>query len=279
MAKNKVSAPKSAGKQGGSAGTTANVIKQVNDSLSSTKGKLDTKESKFITNMIAQAAKTGKGISIAELDVIKREAVKQANLKDKAGVAAFKTQNIGKYIEDYKLKLSPAKETSGTVVSSFGGSNISSTDIITVTGDSSSNKIPNKDNVVSLDRGTNDVSEITFLVFEKLGAIELTKFTRHDTVDGINPYYNIISNLSAIKKEYDPSNLVSSQKSNDSLFNAFSIKLENKIPGDEYLEDRGLDSYVYIDENGSIIIELINITPDELVEIEIDTNGTIVEVR
>jgi hypothetical protein len=279
MAKNKVSAPKNAGKQGGSAGSVTTVKDIVNEALSSTKGKLDTKESKFITNMIAQAAKTGKGISIAELEVIKREAVKQASLKDKAGVAAFKTQNIGKYIEDYKLKLSPAKETSGTVDPGFNIGNVSSTNITTVTGDSSSNKIPNKDNVVSLDRGTNDVSEITFLVFEKLGAVELTKFTRHDTVDGINPFYNIISNLSAIKKEYDASNLISFQKSNDSLYNAFSIKLENKIPGDEYLEDRGLNSYIYIDDNGALIIELINLTSDELIEVEIDTNGTIIEVR
>jgi hypothetical protein len=268
----------SGGKQKGSGGTTDQVTKAVNDAVGSKK--LSSTESKFISKMIAQAAKTGAGVSEAEKRVIINEAKKQANDKN-TYVGRDKTKNIGSFIENekYKLQLSPAKETSGTVVSSFGGSNISSTDIITVTGDSSSNKIPNKDNVVSLDRGTNDVSEITFLVFEKLGAIELTKFTRHDTVDGINPYYNIISNLSAIKKEYDPSNLVSSQKSNDSLFNAFSIKLENKIPGDEYLEDRGLDSYVYIDENGSIIIELINITPDELVEIEIDTNGTIVEVR
>lgn len=276
MAKNKVSAPKNSGKQGGSAGTTKNVVKEVNAALSSTKGKLDTKESKFISNMIAQAAKTGKGISKAELDVIKREAVKQASLKDKAGVAASKLSNIGKYIEDYKLKLSKEFNATTSVESSMP-SNI--LDSMTVTGDSISNKIPNKDNLVSLDRNTNDVSEITFLVFEKLGAVELTKFTRQDTVDGINPYYNIISNLSAIKKEYDASNLVSFQKSNDSLYNAFSIKLENKIPGDEYLEDRGLDSYIYIDESGGLIIELINITSDELIEVEIDTNGTIIEVR
>lgn len=272
MAKNKVSAPSSGGKQGGSAGTTKNVVKQVNAALSSTKGKLDSKESKFITSMISQAAKTGKGISKAELEVIKREAVKQAALKDKAGVAGYKLKDVGKYIEDYKLKL--AKETS-VVTNSIP---VDTYDY-TSTGDSTSNKIPNKDNVISLSRDINDVAEIASLVFEKLGAVELTKFTRHDTVDGINPYYNIISNLSAIKKEYDPSNLISSQKSSDSLYNAFSIKLENKIPGDEYLEDRGLDSYIYIDSTGNLIVELINITSDELVEVEIDTNGTIVEVR
>lgn len=140
-------------------------------------------------------------------------------------------------------------------------------------------KLPEKDNVLSLTSNNVDEATIVAMVFEKLGAVELTKFTRTDTVEGINPYYNIISNLSAIKKEFDPSNLVASQKSDTSLYNAFSIKLSNKIPGDQYLADRGLDNYIYVDTNGDLIIELDNITPDELVEVEIDTNGTIVEVR
>jgi len=140
-------------------------------------------------------------------------------------------------------------------------------------------KIPDKDNIISLTNNNIDQATITALVFEKLGAVELTKFTRTDTVEGLNPYYNIISNLSSIKKDFDPSNLISSQKSDTSLLNAFSIKLENKVPGDKYLSDRGLDNYIYIDIDGNLVIELDNITSDELVEIEIDTNGTIVEVR
>jgi hypothetical protein len=140
-------------------------------------------------------------------------------------------------------------------------------------------KIPDKDNVIALNNNNIDEATITALVFEKLGAVELTKFTRNDTVEGINPYYNIISNLSAIKKEFDPSDIISFQKSDTSLLNAFSIKLNTKIPGDRYLADRGLDSYIYIDVDGNLIIELDNITSDELIEIEIDTNGTIVEVR
>lgn len=143
----------------------------------------------------------------------------------------------------------------------------------------SSIRLPEKDNVISLTNNNIDEATIIAMVFEKLGAVELTKFTRTDTVEGINPYYNIISNLSSIKKEFDPSNLVASQKSDTSLYNAFSIKLSNKIPGDQYLNDRALDNYIYIDADGSLVIELDNMTPDELVEVEIDTNGTIVEVR
>lgn len=148
-----------------------------------------------------------------------------------------------------------------------------------VSNPTTSIKIPDKDNVIALNNNNIDEATITALVFEKLGAVELTKFTRNDTVEGINPYYNIISNLSAIKKEFNPSDIISSQKSDTSLLNAFSIKLNTKIPGDRYLTDRGLDSYIYIDVDGNLVIELDNITSDELVEIEIDTNGTIVEVR
>jgi hypothetical protein len=104
---------------------------------------------------------------------------------------------------------------------------------IVYSNESTSIRIPDKDNVLALTTNNVDEATITALVFEKLGAVELTKFIRNDTIEGINPYYNIISNLSSIKKEFDPSNLISSQKSDTSLSNAFSIKLENKIPGDK----------------------------------------------
>ena len=170
---------------------------------------------------------------------------------------------------DYSSKY--AVKMSATTVS------LESTEI--VSNPTTSIKIPDKDNVIALNNNNIDEATITALVFEKLGAVELTKFTRNDTVEGINPYYNIISNLSAIKKEFNPSDIISSQKSDTSLLNAFSIKLNTKIPGDRYLTDRGLDSYIYIDVDGNLVIELDNITSDELIEIEIDTNGTIVEVR
>ena len=133
--------------------------------------------------------------------------------------------------------------------------------------------------MISLNKNQYDVEQITSLVFEKLGAVELTKLTRNDTVTGINPYYNIISNLSDIKKDFVPSDIISYQKQSDSLYNAYSIKLENKIPSDEYLQSVGLQNYIYIDSQGNLIIELINLTQDELIELEIDTNGTMVETQ
>jgi hypothetical protein len=138
-------------------------------------------------------------------------------------------------------------------------------------------RVPERD-VVSLAQETVSAETITNLLFENVGANELTKFVRHDTVEGINPYYDVISNLSDIKRKFDPSNLISLQKTTSSLFDIFPIKLQDKIPSDAYLLENNLTDYLYIDTNGNLVIEVVNLKDSEIVEIEIDTNGTIYEV-
>jgi hypothetical protein len=221
------------------------------------------KEKSTAKATIAAAPLTEKQRTTLNKDL--KKYAKSGNNVTKAELAKIKTK-----ISKYTKALTAEATVSVPPLPSFPDSPPTSTTSI---------KLPEKDNVLSLTSNNIDEATIIAMVFEKLGAVELTKFTRTDTVEGINPYYNIISNLSAIKKEFDPSNLVASQKSDTSLYNAFSIKLSNKIPGDQYLEDRGLDNYIYVDTNGDLVIELDSITPDELVEVEIDTNGTIVEVR
>ena len=234
--------------------------------MSKTNKKVD-KEKSAATKAIAAAPLTEKQRTTLNKDLKKYSSTKSVSGKN---VTKAELAKIQSKISKYTKALTANAVVSEPSFPSFPDSPSATT---------SSVKLPEKDNVISLSRDNYDVAEITNLIFEKLGAVELTKFTRNDTVDGINPYYNIISNLDKIKKEFDPSNLISSQKSDTSLYNAFSIKLENKIPGDEYLSNLSLDSYLYIDSDGSLIIELINITSDELIEIEIDTSGTIVEVR
>jgi hypothetical protein len=138
-------------------------------------------------------------------------------------------------------------------------------------------RVPERD-VVSLAQETISAETITNLLFENVGANELTKFVRHDTVEGINPYYDVISNLSDIKRKFDPSNLISLQKTTSSLFDIFPIKLQDKIPSDAYLLENNLTDYLYIDTNGDFVIEVVNLKDSEIVEIEIDTSGTIFEV-
>jgi hypothetical protein len=131
-------------------------------------------------------------------------------------------------------------------------------------------KIPTRDVVVNLDDPGVDVAQIQNLLFENLSSLELTKFTKHDTVEGINPFYNVISNLSSINREFDPISLLSATKSSNSLFDVYGIDLINRLPED--------GDYAYI-ENGNIVINLNNMGPNESVEIEIDSSGTIYRVR
>ena len=138
-------------------------------------------------------------------------------------------------------------------------------------------KMPSRDVVSLVDPGI-DSATIQNLLFENIGATELIKFTRHDTVDGINPYYDIISNLSDIKRRYDPASLISLQKPESSFFDIFTIKLDQKIPDQEYLDENNLSDYVYIDESGNLVVELTNLASDEIIEVEIDSNGTIYDI-
>lgn len=137
--------------------------------------------------------------------------------------------------------------------------------------------VPERD-VVNLATEQLDAKTIENLLFENIGANELIKFVRHDTVEGNNPSYNIISNLSDIRRKFNPDELISVQTS-DSNFISNSINLNNKIPSDEYLESLGLTDYVYIDDSGNLVIEVVNMRDKEVVEVQIDSNGTIYEVN
>jgi hypothetical protein len=141
-------------------------------------------------------------------------------------------------------------------------------------------KIPDKDAVIALQRDGVDQALITAVLFEQIGATELVKFTRNDTIDGINPAYSVISNIADLKTKLDVSYLIAKQRSDTTIDNGFSIRLQDKLPSIDYLFDNDIPNYVYFDiALNSLVIELDNIDTDEIVEVEIDTNGTIVEVR
>jgi len=139
-------------------------------------------------------------------------------------------------------------------------------------------KIANRDTFTLADE-TDESQSIAKLLFQDLSAHELVSIIRQDTVEGINPYYQTISNLSDIRRDFDPSLLITPQKPNESFFDIFPINLDEKIPDEIYLADNNLSSFIYIADNGDLVIELTNITEDEEVEVQIDTNGTIYEVE
>jgi hypothetical protein len=119
------------------------------------------------------------------------------------------------------------------------------------------------------------IEEMSDFIFEDIGGQELINIARSDTINGQKILHQPIKNLSSIQQRYNPNNILSIQQTSDKYFAGFSIKLEDKIPN----EGNGPSGEnVYIDINtGDIIIELINLNPDEQVETQITVNGTIYE--
>ena len=111
-------------------------------------------------------------------------------------------------------------------------------------------------------------------IFENIGGQELISITRSDIVNGQKISYQPIKNLSAIQQRYNPNNILSLQQTADKFFAGFSIKLEDKIPE----TGNGTNGEnVYLTAAGDLIIEFINVNPDEQVETQISVSGTIYE--
>jgi hypothetical protein len=141
-----------------------------------------------------------------------------------------------------------------------------------------------------------DAEQIQKLLFENISAIELSIVERHDTIEGINQRYSIISNLSEVRKKYDISKQLSIMDKFNPLTSIFTINIKDKIPQEDYIRLQKLDStyqyldennkivtrqkgYFYIDTNGDLVIELINLERNQQVEVLIDTNGTIYNIE
>jgi hypothetical protein len=118
---------------------------------------------------------------------------------------------------------------------------------------------------------------MTDLIFENIGGQELINIARNDIVNGQQVSYQPIKNLSSIQQQYNPNNILALQSTSDKYFTNFPIKLETKIP----TPGTGPNGrHVYIDSiSGNLIIEAINIEPDEQIEVEITVSGTIYEAE
>lgn len=115
---------------------------------------------------------------------------------------------------------------------------------------------------------------MTDLIFENIGGQELLLLSRHDLISGDYIPQQLIANIKKINNQYDPKNMFISQTSNK-YFDNYAIKLNTKIPN----VGNGPDgSNVYVDTDGGIVVEFIDIQPDEQADIQITTNGTIYEV-
>jgi hypothetical protein len=232
---------------------------------------------KTINQVIKQAKSTGKGLSVNEAKFLQNQAsiLSKQKITNKNQAKVF----LGTVDQrkDYNAKVAlnnapPPPPGDPQNIPQYSS-------VVDVQVQPGLVRIPERD-VVSLAGQSVDSETITNLLFENIGAVELTKFVRHDTVDGINPYYDIISNLSEVKRRFDPSRLISIQKPDSSNFDIYSIKLQDKVPDDEYLSNNNISDYVYFDDTtGDLVIEVINMSESEIVEVQIDTNGTIYRIE
>jgi hypothetical protein len=113
------------------------------------------------------------------------------------------------------------------------------------------------------------------LIFENIGGQELINIARNDTINGQRVIYQPIKNLTAIQQQYNPNNILSLNATSDKYFQNFSIKFDEKVP----VEGTGPGgAHVYIDPaTGELIVESINLSEDEQIEVEITIGGTIYE--
>lgn len=140
-----------------------------------------------------------------------------------------------------------------------------------------------------------DEGVVARILFEQFSAVELAQILTPRTVDGIEQQYSVISNLSDIRRRYNSTKQLTIMDKLAPISGVFGIDINSKIPGDSYIENNNLtdtysyldenDSevtvekgYIYIDSNGDLIVEFNNMNDDELIQIQIDANGTIYEV-
>lgn len=175
-----------------------------------------------------------------------------------------------------QLNATVNKQTTSSTVTISSAPSVSPTPATTTTPSTVSSQVKTATrDIVLFDDGVVPVSLMADLIFEDIGGEELISIARRDTVNGQSISYQPIKNLSSIEQQYNPNNIISLQGTADKYFSNFSIKLDDKIPKNGTGPN---GDYVYIDQTtGSLVVEAVNLEPDQQIEIQIATSGTIYE--
>jgi hypothetical protein len=144
-------------------------------------------------------------------------------------------------------------------------------------------KLPSRD-IVNIEPQLPTIAEYEKYLFQDIGGTELINLVRHDTISGINIVYSVISDLTKINIDFDPSLLLINQAKYQSIFNQYAINLNSKIPEEDFYDENdqepssNLITNSYFDGD-SLVLELIQVSSTEIVEIEVETDGRIDRVR
>lgn len=134
---------------------------------------------------------------------------------------------------------------------------------------------PATPDLILFDEESMPIETMTDLIFEDIGGREIINIARNDMLNGVEFLYQPIKNITSLYLQYNPQNILALQKIADSYFRNFPIRLANKIP--ENGKGTGPNGeIVYLDPNtGDIVVNVINMEPEEQVEIQILSAGSI----
>lgn len=99
--------------------------------------------------------------------------------------------------------------------------------------------------------------------FQEFGGTELINISRYDLINGDQVSYSPIVNLSSVRQSFNPNNII-----------AIGAYQENPTKYGIDLFARGVID-PYFDDNGNLVIEVNDVRPDESIEVEIASDGTI----
>jgi hypothetical protein len=132
--------------------------------------------------------------------------------------------------------------------------------------------------IIIFDQDGIEVEIMADLLFEDIGGQELISIARNDIVNGQDVINQPIKNINTIGLQYNSQNILALPQNSASFFNNFPIKFENHLPNiqidaPEDPLNPNRNKIVYLENNGNLIIELINLTPGYQVEVQILSSG------
>lgn len=109
---------------------------------------------------------------------------------------------------------------------------------------------------------------MTDLIFQDIGGQEIINIARNDMINGQNVIYQPIKNITSLFSQYNPQNILSLQRTDRDYFKNFAINLKDRLP--EW-------PYIYVLENGDLVIEVDNMLPSESIEVQTVSNVTVLD--
>jgi hypothetical protein len=122
---------------------------------------------------------------------------------------------------------------------------------------------PAPSDIIQFDESSVDIALIQDLLFEDIGAVELANISRTDLIDGQEVMYSPIKNLSSVRREFNPNNIIATSYATD-FFSRFGIDLIS----------RGIYE-PYFDEDGNLIVEIETVGDGEEIQVQVLSSGTI----